>query len=435
MSTRPEPAYLQIRLAVLIHDWRRTQIAEKTLSLEEWAKTFALLKAKYLRIIKILLKNERSFIDTDNNAKNALEAGDAFVLAHSTVGWEGDWVDPRWKQAAADRLKEQRLCMEREQKFHAELDAVLGLDFDSFKFDYTSDDFVLSTVTDPPLSNTPFATPPANARKRKLVEDCTGSQELKRVRPSHPPTFDSSCLPNQALCNITSPAVQNSHLQLAQSHCEALSPTPPDFQEPQSSQSYCETPMPTPAPNFQESYSQLPSSPFGTDTQTLATNFQHSHFQFSKSRSETPAPTPSPDLTESHSQTTPSHCETVMEPPIPDLQDSRSQLTPSRRETPTPTPSPQQAHSQLSPFCTLSPAPESPDSHSQYQSSPARCETPAPSDSNLTFSSCETLPMRTLTPAFGDDHFLLDVLPESYPYGTPTPVCDFQLAPSPPVRR
>ncbi|KAF9017225.1 hypothetical protein BDP27DRAFT_1440543 [Rhodocollybia butyracea] len=342
MSTRPEPAYLQIRLAVLIHDWRRTQIAEKNTVARGMAKTFALLKAKYLRIIKILLKNERSFIDTDNNAKNALEAGDAFVLAHST--------------AAADRLKEQRLCLEREQKFHAELDAVLGLDFDSFKFDYTADDFVLSTVTDPLLSNTPSATSPANARKR--------SQELKRVRPSHlpPPTLPAS--------QSSSSQYHKSGLSKFSSSTRAISLTSIVTillrgADADTSSEFPGILFSTPVISFWDGHT------------ALATNFQHSHFQFSKSRSENAAPAPSSDLTDLIFRWI-----LVLSSPI------------ALRDADADTKSTAGSFTTFAIFWVRG--------------------TLGASDSNLAFSSCET-PMRITTPALGDDHFLLDVLPESYP--------------------
>ncbi|KIK64747.1 hypothetical protein GYMLUDRAFT_39708 [Collybiopsis luxurians FD-317 M1] len=93
------------------------------ISLRSWTKAFALAVAKYRGVVRVLTKdrlNDIVFTDPPE-VKQALVSADTFLLKHTHWTWDEDWLDTRWKSAAAERKKiweaeERRLRRLREEK-------------------------------------------------------------------------------------------------------------------------------------------------------------------------------------------------------------------------------------------------------------------------------------------------------------------------------
>ncbi|KAJ3888829.1 hypothetical protein GG344DRAFT_67637 [Lentinula edodes] len=97
---------------------------------------------------KIALSKEESRIAISEQnlkrAEDALKTGDLFVLSRSEVSWEGEWVDPRWKQAAQQRLeieeqKQKEEDRRRVEEAHMHAWAIYNLENKDLEYDYSTD--------------------------------------------------------------------------------------------------------------------------------------------------------------------------------------------------------------------------------------------------------------------------------------------------------
>ncbi|KAJ3806047.1 hypothetical protein EV368DRAFT_87230 [Lentinula lateritia] len=131
-------------------------VNDNLIAMVEWAAKFAacrvsrnlicsILSLRYKHIVKIY-EESRIAISEQNlkRAEDAIQTGDLFVLSRSEVSWEGDWVDPRWKQAARLRLEieEQKQKDEdrrRVEEAHMHAWAVYNLENKDLEYDYSTD--------------------------------------------------------------------------------------------------------------------------------------------------------------------------------------------------------------------------------------------------------------------------------------------------------
>ncbi|GAW09119.1 hypothetical protein LENED_011250 [Lentinula edodes] len=120
-------------------------VNDNLITMVEWAARFAACRLRYKHIVKIY-EESRIAISEQNlkRAQDALQTGDLFVLSRSEVSWEGEWVDPRWKQAAQQRLEieEQKRKEEdrrRVEEAHMHAWAIYNLENKDLEYDYSTD--------------------------------------------------------------------------------------------------------------------------------------------------------------------------------------------------------------------------------------------------------------------------------------------------------
>ncbi|KAJ3873695.1 hypothetical protein F5051DRAFT_455792, partial [Lentinula edodes] len=120
-------------------------VNDNLITMVEWAAKFAACRLRYKHIVKIY-EESRIAISEQNlkRAEDALKTGDLFVLSRSEVSWEGDWVDPRWKQAAQQRLeieeqKQKEEDRRRVEEAHMHAWAIYNLENKDLEYDYSTD--------------------------------------------------------------------------------------------------------------------------------------------------------------------------------------------------------------------------------------------------------------------------------------------------------
>ncbi|KAJ3862544.1 hypothetical protein EV359DRAFT_83222 [Lentinula novae-zelandiae] len=120
-------------------------VNDNLIAMVEWAAKFAACRLRYKHIVKIY-EESRIAISEQNlkRAEDAIQTGDLFVLSRSEVSWEGDWVDPRWKHAAQQRLeieeqKQKEEDRRRVEEAHMHAWAVYNLENKDLEYDYSTD--------------------------------------------------------------------------------------------------------------------------------------------------------------------------------------------------------------------------------------------------------------------------------------------------------
>ncbi|KAJ4477551.1 hypothetical protein J3R30DRAFT_3487267 [Lentinula aciculospora] len=120
----------------------------KLIPLKQWAREYAGYRFRHKEVLRIL-REEGQLPELPEQlwklAEDARKAGDSFILDRAEITWEGDWVHPRWKEAAVKRAeaanqkqKEDLLLAEhRKTEVFARLRGVCDTNIDELSFEYT----------------------------------------------------------------------------------------------------------------------------------------------------------------------------------------------------------------------------------------------------------------------------------------------------------